>query len=188
MAGFRADVTIESIGRRGDGVAAVADGIVHVPATAPGDRVSVALTETGPGRFRGRLLDLLEAGPDRRAPPLPAFRRVRRLRPAAFDAGRLWRVEDGHAARPARPQRAGCGGRRAVAPQSAGQPAARHLRHPPPARGRHRRLQRAPQPSGNRPRRLSGDAAGNRRADRTAARLGGDGVCSPATGRTPMSP
>ena len=73
MTAFRADVTIESLGRRGDGVAAVAGGTVHVPATAPGDRATVALTETGPGRFRGRLLDLLEAGPDRREPPCPHF-------------------------------------------------------------------------------------------------------------------
>ena len=67
MTAFRADVTIESLGRRGDGVAAVAGGSVHVPATAPGDRATVALTGTGPGRFRGRLLELLEAGPDRSA-------------------------------------------------------------------------------------------------------------------------
>ena len=73
MTAFRADVTIESLGRRGDGVAAVAGGTVHVPATAPGDRATVVLTETGPGRFRGRLLDLLEAGPDRREPPCPHF-------------------------------------------------------------------------------------------------------------------
>ena len=73
MTAFRADVTVESIGRRGDGAAAVAGGIVHIPATAPGDRARIALTETGPGRFRGRLLDLLEAGPDRREPPCPHF-------------------------------------------------------------------------------------------------------------------
>ena len=73
MTGFRAEVTIESIGRRGDGVATVDGGIVHVPATAPGDRVTVALTETGPGRFRGRLLEVLEAGPDRREPPCRHF-------------------------------------------------------------------------------------------------------------------
>ena len=73
MTAFRADVTIESLGRRGDGVAAVVGGTVHVPATAPGDRATVVLTETGPGRFRGRLLDLLEAGPDRREPPCPHF-------------------------------------------------------------------------------------------------------------------
>ena len=73
MTGFRAEVTIESIGRRGDGVATVDGGIVHVPATAPGDRVAVALTEAGPGRFRGRLLQLLAAGPDRREPPCRHF-------------------------------------------------------------------------------------------------------------------
>ena len=73
MAGFRAEVTIGSIARHGDGLAAVPGGTVHVPATAPGDRVAVALTETGPGRFRGRLLHLLEGGPDRREPPCRHF-------------------------------------------------------------------------------------------------------------------
>ncbi len=73
MTGFRAEVTIESIGRRGDGVAALEGGTVHVPITAPGDRVAVALAEAGPGRFRGRLLEVLEAGPDRREPPCRHF-------------------------------------------------------------------------------------------------------------------
>ena len=94
MAGFRAEVTIESIGRRGDGVAAVAGGIVHVPGTAPGDRVTVALTETGPGRFRGRLLDLLQAGPDGREPPCRHFAQcggcaLQHLTPEAYGAWKL---------------------------------------------------------------------------------------------------
>ena len=89
MTAFRADVIIESLGRRGDGVAAVAGGTVHVPATAPGDRATVALTGTGPGRFRGRLLELLEAGPDRREPPCAHFGEcggcaLQHLAPAAY--------------------------------------------------------------------------------------------------------
>ena len=95
MTAFRADVTIESLGRRGDGVAAVAGGTVHVPATAPGDRATVALTGTGPGRFRGRLLDLLEAGPDRREPPCAHFGEcggcaLQHLAPAAYSA---WKTD-----------------------------------------------------------------------------------------------
>ena len=95
MTAFRADVTIESLGRRGDGVAAVAGGTVHVPATAPGDRATVALTGTGPGRFRGRLLELLEAGPDRREPPCPHFGEcggcaLQHLAPAAYGA---WKTD-----------------------------------------------------------------------------------------------
>ena len=94
MTAFRADVTIESLGHRGDGVAAVAGGTVHVPATAPGDRATVVLTETGPGRFRGRLLDLLEAGPDRREPPCPHFGScggcsLQHLAPAAYGAWKM---------------------------------------------------------------------------------------------------
>ncbi len=95
MTAFRADVTIGSIGRRGDGVAAVAGGTVHIPATAPGDRATVALTETGPGRFRGRLLDLLEAGPDRREPPCRHFGAcggcaLQHLTPEAYGA---WKID-----------------------------------------------------------------------------------------------
>ncbi len=95
MTAFRADVTIGSIGRRGDGVAAVAGGTVHIPATAPGDRATVALTETGPGRFRGRLLDLLEAGPDRREPPCCHFGAcggcaLQHLTPEAYGA---WKID-----------------------------------------------------------------------------------------------
>ena len=99
MTAFRADVTIESLGRRGDGVAAVAGGTVHVPATAPGDRATVALTETGPGRFHGRLLDLLEAGPDRREPPCPHFGdcggcALQHLAPAAYGAWKTGLLRD----------------------------------------------------------------------------------------------
>lgn len=94
MTAFRAEVTIEGIGRRGDGVAKVAGGTVYVPATAPGDRASVALTETGPGRFRGRLLNLLEAGPDRREPPCRHFGdcggcALQHLAPKAYGAWKL---------------------------------------------------------------------------------------------------
>ncbi len=94
MTGFRAEVAIESIGRHGDGAAALEGGIVHVPATAPGDRVTVALTETGSGRFRGRLLDLLQAGPDRREPPCRHFGAcggcaLQHLTPDAYGAWKL---------------------------------------------------------------------------------------------------
>ena len=95
MTGFRAEATIESIGRRGDGVADLEGGIVHVPATAPGDRVAVALTEAGPGRFRGRLLEVLEAGPDRREPPCRHFGEcggcaLQHLAPEAYGA---WKTD-----------------------------------------------------------------------------------------------
>ena len=79
MTGFRAEVTIESIGRRGDGVAAVAGGIVHVPATAPGDRVAVALTEAGPRAVGGRvgaMLDPLIGGAPRPRPGLDRGDRI----------------------------------------------------------------------------------------------------------------
>ncbi len=60
----------------GDGVARLPadDGVVFVPDTAPGDRVSVRVPAAGPGRkgwMRGELTQVLESGPDRRDPPCP---------------------------------------------------------------------------------------------------------------------
>ncbi len=62
------DLTIESIGARGDGLASGAGGPVYVPYTVPGDRVRVRL---GAKRGEGRSADLLEVlspGPNRIAP------------------------------------------------------------------------------------------------------------------------
>jgi len=73
MKTFRAEVTIEAIGQRGDGVAVLDGGTVYVPATAPGDHVKVALTDKGDGRFQGRLLEVLSPGPTRIDPPCPHF-------------------------------------------------------------------------------------------------------------------
>ncbi len=70
---LQAEVTIDRIGRHGDGVAALDIGTVYVPATAPGDRVSVALTNQGLGRLQGRMLEVLSPGPARIKPPCPHF-------------------------------------------------------------------------------------------------------------------
>lgn len=69
MKSFRAELTIDHIGTRGNGVATVDGANVYVPATVPGDTVKVALTGNKDGHFSGKLLELLTPGPDRREPP-----------------------------------------------------------------------------------------------------------------------
>lgn len=70
------DLAIDSLAAGGDGVGRAPDGrVVFVPLTAPGDRVRVALHERRSRFSRGRLMELLEAGPDRIAPLCPEFGR-----------------------------------------------------------------------------------------------------------------
>lgn len=69
------DLTIETIGARGDGTATLNGGRVHVPLTAPGDRVRVRLLPGGRRgeAVRGELIELLSPGPDRADPVCPRF-------------------------------------------------------------------------------------------------------------------
>jgi 23S rRNA (uracil1939-C5)-methyltransferase len=61
-------VTIDTIGHKGDGVA-MRDGMpLFVPGSLPGERLRVAVTGD-----RGRILDILEASPERTVPPCPHF-------------------------------------------------------------------------------------------------------------------
>jgi len=69
------DLTIETIGARGDGTANWNGGRVHVPLTAPGDRVRVRLLHNGRKgeAARGEVVELLTPGPDRAEPACPRF-------------------------------------------------------------------------------------------------------------------
>ncbi|TFG92574.1 MAG: class I SAM-dependent RNA methyltransferase, partial [Myxococcales bacterium] len=70
----RAELRIESLAAGGDGVAHLPDGrVVFVPFTAPGDLVRVRLVDTRARFARGRVEELLEAGPARALPACPAF-------------------------------------------------------------------------------------------------------------------
>ncbi|HEV2132378.1 MAG TPA: TRAM domain-containing protein, partial [Longimicrobiaceae bacterium] len=61
---------IDSIAAGGEGVGRLANGrVVFVHRTAPGDLAEVALVEQQKRWTRGRLLRVLEPGPDRREPP-----------------------------------------------------------------------------------------------------------------------
>lgn len=69
------EVTVTALGVRGDGLAEAGGKRYFVPLTVPGDRLLVRpLEETGDG-IRAEILELLEAGPDRREPPCPYFGR-----------------------------------------------------------------------------------------------------------------
>jgi len=69
------DLTIDTVGARGDGTASWSGGRVHVPLTAPGDRVRVRLLPGGRKgeAIRGELVELLAPGPDRTEPACPRF-------------------------------------------------------------------------------------------------------------------
>ena len=70
---MQADVTIESVGARGDGIGRIGDRRVAVEGAAPGDRVRVRVTAERADTLVGTVAELLEAGPLRRAPPCPHF-------------------------------------------------------------------------------------------------------------------
>jgi 23S rRNA (uracil1939-C5)-methyltransferase len=65
-------LTIARVVAGGDGLGRAADGrVVFVPAALPGERVRIALVDERADFARGRLLDVLDASPDRQAPPCP---------------------------------------------------------------------------------------------------------------------
>ncbi len=74
--GERHEVPIEDVARGGAGVGRLASGgVVFVPATAAGDRVLVEIVEVADRFCRGRMVELLQASPDRVEPVCPVFGR-----------------------------------------------------------------------------------------------------------------
>ncbi len=68
------EVTIDEIGARGDGIAALEDGKkLFVPFTVPGDRIRARLSKPRPDGFAGRLATLISPGPGRATPPCGHF-------------------------------------------------------------------------------------------------------------------
>ena len=68
-----AELTIDEIGARGDGVASFEGTRVFVPLTVPGDRVRVRLGEGKGDGVRGDVLEVLEPGPGRGDPACGHF-------------------------------------------------------------------------------------------------------------------
>ncbi len=71
--GRQIEVTIASIGGRGDGVGYLEDRPVFVPGALAGDRLRVRLTGARAGGFKGQIVEMLAEGPGRVAPPCPHF-------------------------------------------------------------------------------------------------------------------
>lgn len=70
-----AEITIDRLGHRGDGIGRLAGQTIYVPLTAPGDRVRVMITGRRGEGLAGRLVEVLGAGPARSDPPCPHFGR-----------------------------------------------------------------------------------------------------------------
>src|SRR5215831_792828 len=69
------NVTIEKMVYGGDGLARTEEGVLLAPLVLPGEEVAVQLEERVKGVRRGRVVELLEASPDRIAPGCPYFGR-----------------------------------------------------------------------------------------------------------------
>jgi 23S rRNA (uracil1939-C5)-methyltransferase len=69
-----ASVTIRAFGSDGEGVGDLPDGrVVFVPRTAPGDQVSLRLTQQKKRWARGQLVEVLQAAPTRAEPVCPYY-------------------------------------------------------------------------------------------------------------------
>jgi len=71
--GRQIEVTIKTIGTRGDGCGALDGRPVFVPFTVPGDRVRARVTGEHAGGVRAEAMELLAEGPHRAPPPCPHF-------------------------------------------------------------------------------------------------------------------
>jgi 23S rRNA (uracil1939-C5)-methyltransferase len=71
--GRQAELTVDALGGRGDGVAQLEGRPVFVPLALPGERVRVRLTGERAGGFKAELLELLEPAAERIEAPCPNF-------------------------------------------------------------------------------------------------------------------
>lgn len=73
--GDRVTLRVDDLAFGGDGVGRVEGFVIFVAFTIPGELVEAELTEVGKRHGRGRLMRVIEASPDRVAPPCPYFGR-----------------------------------------------------------------------------------------------------------------
>ena len=71
----RAELTIESVGVRGDGIARLAGSKVFVPYTLPGERVEARIVGVRPDGLAARVERWIAESPERVSPPCPQFGR-----------------------------------------------------------------------------------------------------------------
>ena len=73
------EVTVEKLVYGGDGLARLDGRVVFAPFVLPGERILARAEQEKPGMVRARMLEVLEAAPDRVAAPCPVYRTLRRL-------------------------------------------------------------------------------------------------------------
>ena len=71
--GRQLEVTVDSLGAKGDGLATCDGRPLFLAQTVPGDRVLARVTGERGGGFKGEVIELLEAGANRADPPCPYF-------------------------------------------------------------------------------------------------------------------
>jgi 23S rRNA (uracil1939-C5)-methyltransferase len=67
------EVTVEKLVYGGDGLGRLDGRVVFAPFVLPGERIRAKAEQEKPGLVRARLLEVLEAAPDRVTPPCPVF-------------------------------------------------------------------------------------------------------------------
>lgn len=87
------DLSIDSLGAQGDGVAQYEGKPVFTAYALPGERVRARLSPKGGNAFTGRLQDVVAAAPDRVVPPCPLFTRCGgcAMQHLALPAYRAWK-------------------------------------------------------------------------------------------------
>ncbi len=71
--GRQAELVVETLGAKGDGIATVDGRPLFLAQTVPGDRVLARVTGERGGAFKGEVIELLQPGPNRADPPCPFF-------------------------------------------------------------------------------------------------------------------
>jgi 23S rRNA (uracil1939-C5)-methyltransferase len=69
------EVTVSSLGGLGDGLASLNGKPLFIEKAAAGDRLKIRIIHESKEALRGEIVEVLEAGPDRIAPPCPYFSR-----------------------------------------------------------------------------------------------------------------
>jgi len=97
--GAVAELTVERLGARGDGIARFAGRPVYLPGTVPGDRVRAELGADRGDGVAARVVEILAAGPGRAAPACRHFDRcggcsLQHLDAASYGTAKLALLED----------------------------------------------------------------------------------------------
>src|SRR5260370_38338327 len=67
------ELTVEKLVYGGDGLGRIDGRVVFAPFVLPGERIRAKAEQEKPGLGRARMLEVLDAAPDRVTPPCPAF-------------------------------------------------------------------------------------------------------------------